>query len=260
MFYKLDKIAFAGDWHGNTYWAQSVIRQIAESLADEDEKVIIQLGDFGFWPGKWGQTYIESLQKTLDEVNADLLFIDGNHENHATLKKLAKSKHVNGQSVPCPVSDRITWLQRGTRFKVNDKTYLALGGAASVDRQWRTENTSWFPAERITPEQKDAAIADGPATVLLSHDAPADVPITFPPVPVWPSQDLALSQVNREYLQEVVDACGINYVMHGHMHMSYEKTVRSERSYFRANCFNCDGSIGNWGIMNAKTMEWIDGR
>lgn len=257
MFYKVGKIAFAGDWHGNAPWAVSAIDLMTNRLADEDEKLIFQLGDFGFWPGKWGQQYIEALDAALEKAGAELFFIDGNHENHALLKKLAKSKLVNGQAVPCPVTDRITWLQRGTRFKINGKIYLALGGAASIDRIRRTENISWFPAERITLEQRDSAIADGPAVVLLSHDSPLDVPITYPNMGfVIPEHDLALSEINRQHLQDVVDRCEISYVMHGHIHQSWERIIKNA---VRVNCFNCDGVYGNWGIMDADTMEWVDG-
>lgn len=259
MYYKVGKIGFAGDWHGQSPWAVSAVTLLAERLADEDEKLIFQLGDFGFWPGQWGKLFIDSLDAELERTNSQLFFVDGNHENHTLLRKLAKSKGLADQPVPCPVTDRITWLQRGTRFKVNDKIYLALGGAASVDRKMRTENQSWFPAERITIEQRNSAIDGGPADVLLSHDAPSDIQINFPSTPIWPAEDLALSQVNREYLQDVVDECGINWVMHGHMHMAYEQKVMTARSYYRANCFNCNGAYGNWGIMDATTMEWLDG-
>lgn len=261
MIYEVGKVAVAGDWHGNLLWAKAQVRRMAELLSDEDTKLIFQLGDFGFWPGKWGKAYVDGLHEVLEETKSDLFFIDGNHENHALLKKVAKSKGVNGMSVMCPITDRIAWLQRGTRFKVNDRTWLALGGAASVDRMYRTENISWFPAERITPEQRDAAIAGGFADVLLCHDAPAGYHITFPHSN-WPEQDLALSQVNRDYLQEVVEGCGIQYVMHGHMHMSHQVIMPKtgpKKIDVRVNCFNCDGEYGNWGILNAETMGWVDG-
>lgn len=264
MYYKVGKVGIAGDWHGNTLWAQTVIRQLALELADEDEKIIFQLGDFGFWPGNWGKSYVSGLTDTLEEVGAELFFIDGNHENHPILRKNAEKQGILDRCKPVPITGRVTWLQRGTRAKISGKEWLFLGGAASVDRQHRTEGQSWFAEERITDQQVRSAIAGGSADVLVSHDSPAFVHINFPAYPVWPESDLALSQVNRDKLEEVIRATGIEFVMHGHMHMAFEDftDVRFDDgkvANVRTNCFNCDGCPGNWGVLNAETMEWVNG-
>jgi calcineurin-like phosphoesterase family protein len=264
IFYKVGKVGVAGDWHGNTQWAQVTVKKIAEELKDEDEKIIFQLGDFGFWPGDWGKSYIRGLTTTLEEVGAELFFIDGNHENHPLLRKNAERHKILDKREPVPITGRITWLQRGTRATISGKEWLFLGGAASVDRQHRVEGQSWFPEERITDEQAGAAIAGGPAEVLVCHDSPAFVQIKFPEYPKWPVQDLALSQVNREKLEEVVRQVKVKYVMHGHMHMSFE--ALTEVNYMdgstddvRTNCFNCDGEYGNWGILDTVSMQWTGG-
>jgi len=264
MYYKLDYVGIAGDWHSNVTWASTAVHRIADQIRShgEDEVVIFQLGDFGFWPGSHGERYLEQLNLALEDVNASLYFIDGNHENHVLLRKRAEKQGVLDQQVPVDITSRITWLQRGTRFTLNGKIWLALGGAASVDRTYRTEGQSWFPEERITPEQRDLAIAGGEAFVLLSHDAPAGHHINFPPYPSWPEKDLALSQVNRDYLQDVVEATGVEYLMHGHMHMSYEvimPKIGPNNVDVRMNCFNCDGATGNWGILDCNTMDWVYG-
>lgn len=264
MYYKVGKVGIAGDWHGNTLWAQAVIKELASNLAEEDEKIIFQLGDFGFWPGNWGKSYVSSLTDTLEEVGAELFFIDGNHENHPLLRKNAEKQGILDRCKPVPITGRVTWLQRGTRAKISGKEWLFLGGAASVDREYRTEGQSWFNEERITDQQVESAIAGGPADVLVSHDSPAFVEVKFPHSN-WPERDLALSQVNRDKLEKVVKATGVKFVMNGHLHMAFEIVTpkilldSGEVVDIRTNCFNCDGCSGNWGILNTETMEWVNG-
>lgn len=263
LYYKVGKVGLAGDWHGNLSWAQATIKKIVAELSEEDEKLIFQVGDFGFWPGKHGKYYLQGLTTLLEELGAELFFIDGNHENHVLLRNRAKKLGIIDQCAPVPISDRITWVQRGTRAKISDREWLFLGGAASVDRYHRTEGESWFPEERITDEQVQQAISGGPADVLVSHDAPAFVHINFPHSN-WPAQDLALSQVNREKLERVCIETGVEFNIHGHMHMSYEvntayRDYSGELLDIRVNCLNCDGEYGNWAILDTQTMEWVTG-
>lgn len=257
----IKNVGIAGDWHGNTWWAETVIKDMNKYLTGE--KIIFQLGDFGYWPGKSGAYFRVALQNLLEDLDITLFFIDGNHENHPLLRREAERIGVLDQPVPVPISDNLVWLQRGNRAKISGKEWLFLGGAASVDRQYRTVGQSWFPEERITDEQVNLAIKGGPADVLVCHDSPAFVRITFPHSN-WPEQDLALSQVNREKLEKVVIETGVEYVMNGHMHMAFEQATQY-RDYsgefldVRVNQFNCDGVPGNWGILDTQTMEWVSG-
>jgi calcineurin-like phosphoesterase family protein len=263
MYYKVGKVGLAGDWHCNSPWACARIREMVSHLEGEREKLIFQVGDFGFWPGNIGKYYLSDLTKVLEELDAELFFIDGNHENHDLLRKNAKKQGILDKPKPVRITGRITWLQRGTRVMISDKEWLFLGGAASVDRYHRTEGISWFPEERITDDQVELAISGGPADVLISHDAPAFVHINFPHSN-WPERDLALSQVNREKLEKVCIETGVEYCVHGHMHMSYGvntayRDYSGELLDIRVNCLNCDGEYGNWAILDTNTMDWVTG-
>ena len=79
------RIVVAGDWHGNEEWAVSVIRRIPTLLAGEDQRLILHLGDFGIWPGQAGQVYLDRVSHALAEADAELWFVDGNHEDFARL-------------------------------------------------------------------------------------------------------------------------------------------------------------------------------
>ena len=83
------RILVAGDWHGNEDWALSVIRRVPSMLAGEPRRLILQLGDFGIWPDRAGQHYLARVAALLAEVDAELWFIDGNHEDFPQLARLA---------------------------------------------------------------------------------------------------------------------------------------------------------------------------
>src|SRR6202020_1313763 len=79
------RIVVAGDWHGNEEWAVSVITRVPTLLAGENPRIILHLGDFGIWPDKAGLVYLDQVSKVLAEADAELWFVDGNHEDFSRL-------------------------------------------------------------------------------------------------------------------------------------------------------------------------------
>ncbi|MDR2988438.1 MAG: metallophosphoesterase, partial [Nocardiopsaceae bacterium] len=74
------RILVAGDWHGNRLWAVNVIRRIPQLLNGEEPRIILHLGDFGIWPDDEGRRYLTTVSSVLAEQDAELWFVDGNHE------------------------------------------------------------------------------------------------------------------------------------------------------------------------------------
>ena len=66
------RILVAGDWHGDQAWALNVIKRVPELLAAERTRLVLQLGDFGIWPGRDGQRYLAAVGWALDQVDAQL--------------------------------------------------------------------------------------------------------------------------------------------------------------------------------------------
>lgn len=256
-------VGVMGDVHANTLWTVSAIKQICKRLEGEKEKIILQAGDFGVWapPGmeKWAFAGVERMRRTFlteaDDVltanDAELWFADGNHENHPLLRELRErsewGKH-DGWITP-----RVRWLMRGTRWEWNGKTWLALGGAVSVDKNLRNEGIDWFPEEEITDEQEILAITGGPADVLLSHDAPASVPLYLGTPPQLWLPMIPKAEAHRERLQRVCEAVEPRWIFHGHYHKPGDHMLSSG---CRAISLDMDGQQGNWGILDTGTMEW----
>lgn len=244
------RIVVAGDTHGNTPWTLELIRQLPELLPDEQPRILLQLGDFGFRPR--GRD-ITRLSAALAVNGGILWFIDGNHDDHTQLAELPTAQNGFGW-----VDRRIFHLRRGHRWRWHDRAWLALGGAVSLDRIARREGTSWWPEEEITLDQAEAVIQAGRADVMVTHDCPADVRHTFPPPPSWwAPEDLERNDRHRFRLQAVVDAVQPGHLVHGHLHISYQQTVEMWHGRVEVTGLAADGAErGAWAVLNVATMEW----
>jgi len=245
------RIGVAGDWHKNTLWAVFAIRQICARLEGEERKVILHAGDLGAWRGT---SFIPAVNSTLNENDAEMWFIDGNHEDFPWLEKM-REQSERGKSQGW-IAPRIRWLTRGTRWDWHGRTWLALGGAVSVDKGLRDEGVDWFPEEEITDAQEALAIAGGHADVLLSHDAPAEVPLSLGVPPSEWLKMIPAAEAHRERLSRVCAAVTPELVFHGHYHMPGERLFSAWGKRVRAVSLDMDGTQGNWGILGTRTMEW----
>jgi Calcineurin-like phosphoesterase len=240
------RVLVAGDWHGNTRWAQCVIRETKTLLADEEQPVILHLGDFGIWPGIEGTMYLNAVLGSCLAHEVRILFVDGNHEDFTQLEEL---RIRAGQTV--------SWLPRGHRWEWHGRTWLALGGGVSLDRACRTEGKDWWPEEEITAKQACDVILDGPADVMVTHECPSGVTHTFPPPPSWwDLADLARSDAHRERLQQVVDVVRPSHLLHGHLHRGYQRMCDFGYGPVQVTGLDMDGQDWNYAILDTRTMEW----
>lgn len=67
------------------------------------------------------------------------------------------------------MSDHVTLLPRSHRWEMGGRSFVALGGAPSVNRLKLTEGIDWWPSEVIQEEHVEATIAGGHAEVMLAH-------------------------------------------------------------------------------------------
>jgi hypothetical protein len=248
------RVGIAGDWHGNTAWAVRAVGKISALLPRDGPRVILQLGDFGIWPGRDGREYLSRLDAALDAASADLCFVDGNHEDFPQLAGLRPGPDGRER-----VTERIWHLPRGCRWRWHGRDWLALGGAVSLDRAVRTAGVDWWPEEEITRRQAASVIDAGPADVMVTHECPAGVEHAFPPVPPsWSAADLRRSDAHRGLLREVVLAVRPRWLMHGHLHMSYQRRVDLGNGPIEVTGLDRDGALsGNWAILDAVSMRWL---
>lgn len=223
------RVLVVGDLHGNTGSALEVIDHAATMGAG----LVLQLGDVGWWPrDPQGQKFARKIEKRLAQRGLDLWWIDGNHED---LDRLAvRPIGTDGRR---QLSEHIWHLPRGFRWQWGASTWVALGGAVSVDKAQRTAGKTWFAAEELTDEQADSIIAAGPADIVVSHDAPLGVAFlrrslgqdrpAWRRESPWPTGLVMRSDEHQRRVRRVVDGVAASRVFHGHHHIRYSDTLES---------------------------------
>jgi hypothetical protein len=242
------KVILAGDWHANSQWACHVITMAAGLLDGEPRKIIIQLGDFGFLPGKQG--YLSALQRVLADAGAELWFIDGNHEWHPELQRLHADEP--GPVRLGPPESRIWHLPRGTRWEWRGRKWLAVGGAGSVDWIARTPGQSWWPEEIITGQQAYEICAGGRADVMLCHDCPPDAWPTGLPAgsQLW---DYSYADKSNRNLGTIWRHVSPSRTFHGHLHGNY--LWAQEHADRQVQGLDMDGENGNYAVLSTDAVE-----
>jgi len=232
-----------GDTHGDGEWFNFACKVAKASEAD----TILQLGDMGFWEHTGsGNLFLNQCERSLEENDLDCIWIDGNHENHTLLRK----RYGPGGMLHEPkgnlwkIRERLHHAPRGARFYLGGRSFLACGGAYSIDKAYRTEGSSWWSEEEITWNDVDACGTDV-TDVLLSHDAPLCGAHRGKAVPQ--------TERNRTKLQKVVDNTNPRLVVHGHYHVRYTEEV--ENRFMTIVGLGCDGSTGSMGVLNLNTLQ-----
>ena len=222
-----NKLMMAGDWHGNLPWAFKAINYAKANGVD----TILHVGDFGWW--KAGQStwrYLKEVDAELKHCGIQLYWVDGNHEDHSFWNTF----NVPGaEPVPLSSYSSICHLPRGYRWEWWGDTWMALGGAYSVDRSFGTEGETWWHGETLDAEQVEYACRPGKVDIIVAHDAPAyvKVPGIVPGKAVWlnmggkprqvPGYALDEAQSHRDLLQMIVNKVKPVELYHGHYHKAY---------------------------------------
>ncbi|MEV7801122.1 metallophosphoesterase [Microbacterium foliorum] len=238
-------VAVCGDWHGNQGWARMISRALPHLAPDVT--TILHLGDWWMPPGAVDEIFAET-------SITHFYLVAGNHEQWDEITAVL-DKHP-GEAVQ--VSE-LTWiLPRPARLTIGGRSVLALGGAASVDRESRKEGVTWWPDEAITDEHVASAIAAGPVDLMLTHESPANTPVR--PVqkilranPHWFTKTaLEASAASRARASQVWDAVRPELLVHGHMHVGAGGRAEDGR---RVASLGREGHEWNLGILEMKTLR-----
>lgn len=175
------KTIITGDIHNE-------FRELNKLINKTRPELVICCGDFGYWP------YIHNSEK-FDEIKpqtAKILWIDGNHEDHWSLK-LRKSDEI----VP-----NVIYMPRGSTYELEDgRKILFMGGADSIDKRLRVLGRDWFPEEIIT-HQDFANLPAENIDIFITHTCPVELVdnlrVFYPEKPPEPS-NYALTELWKMY-------------------------------------------------------------
>ena len=226
-------VGLIGDLEGEAAAATDCLRALGER---GDVHVAYQLGDLRFGYGPDPEGYLQGIESLCAAYGIELHCITGNHENWATLDALwadPRWQDADGTLRPIAVTDHVSMLPRGYRWKLGGRSFVALGSAPSVNRHLLTEGVDWWPTEVLREEHVAATIAGGHAEVMLTHDSPGQ-PYCTPPVaeimagnPLgWPDDVLAYAEDGVQKVTRAVSAVRPRLLAHGHFHVAGEAVVR----------------------------------
>lgn len=268
---EVGRIFVAGDTHGNKKWWRTLIK-----LANQhDCKVIVQVGDFGFWPEQNSGSitdstgidmqYLTFIAELLRDTDTRLVVIDGNHDDHPRARAAFDIMFSNVREV---IEGTIFWADRGSRWIWNNVQFGALGGAVSVDRfnptRPRTEGIDWWATERLTQEEVDF-YGNEPVDVLFTHDAPLGVERTKGEI----TNVILKTEIaeHRGFLASAINATSPEIVIHGHYHSRYDdiyyipfgNEVRVAGLAHDDQHDSQGASELSWGILDTQDLSFVDG-
>lgn len=234
------------------------LSQHAEGLTRDDALII--LGDFGLL---WADPPTQKETDRLDWLEFQpwtTFVVDGNHENFDMLEKLPVT-HGFGGSIQ-EIRPHVVRLMRGETYTIGGHTFFVVGGAHSIDAQWRVPHQSWWPQEVPVESEREriaaAAQAVGEVDYVLTHCPPTGCyrwyRSRFPKF--WgPSDEYT------DWLEEHVEGqFAYKRWFYGHIHMDLPLDERHTVLYNEV--FDLDGTgrttYGtNMGVCpNASQHEW----
>ncbi len=244
------QVALAGDWHGAAQWAVMVL----ERCAAAGIRTLYHLGDFGLWPGPQGKHYLQQVSAAAVTFDINIWVTPGNHEDWGRLDNLFATT-----TGPVRLAERIWALPRGYRWLHAGRSFLSLGGAPSVDFEYRHEGVDWWPTEIIPDDVAAEVIAAGPVEVMLAHDAPVPATAAVERIRAsnpmgWSKKALAYAASGAALLTRVYDAVQPQLFAHGHYHVAGEHVRPSGQ---RLLSLNMNGSrLGNVVLLDLTAPDF----
>jgi Icc-related predicted phosphoesterase len=220
------RIIVSGDWHGNTNHAYAMIdRAVAAGVPR-----IFQVGDFGAWEHMHsGISFFNDVAYHAEQNGVTVYWLDGNHDKTSLVLKLYGDNRDDEGFLIC--RKNLRYAPRGHRWTWNGVRFMALGGAYSVDKQWRIEReiatrspeSLWFPEEEMNDNDLDTILLtdSSPIDVLLTHDKPRASN------PGWNRKDYPECRPNQDRIQRAVTVLQPKLLIHGHLHYRYTDQIRS---------------------------------
>lgn len=221
---RFDRIFVTGDVHGDML--DLVYRAKSVDISEND--LIIILGDCGFEissyfeeNGNPSERDIKRQLWTKENIPATIFCVQGNHEVPFNEMHGNRCEMFGGKVVE---SNGIYFALNGEEYTINNKKFLVLGGAYSVDKFYRLRNGyPWWENEQpntIEREEILNRVKGKSYDYVLSHTCPYDYrPVEAFLVGVTQS-DIDTSQ--EEFLQKIHESITYTKWYLGHWHIEKE--------------------------------------
>ena len=205
--------------------------------------MLIILGDVGI--NYYLNEQDKQLKEYLNELNIKLFCIQGNHEerpkNISTYKEV---KMFGGKVFIEEDYPNLIFAKNGALYDIDNKKVLVIGGAYSVDKEFRLAyGYKWFKDEQLTEIEKEAILnkyKGEHVDIILSHTCP----LKYEPTEVF-MKGIEQSKVDKSmeiFLDKVEEAIDYNKWYCGHYHTE-KKIDKLEFMFGRIKVFDKDSFI-----------------
>lgn len=231
-----------GDLHGDA----TGFRTLAERTAELGlTRVLVSVGDFGIgpWSGAPEDRFLQRVDQMLEKHDLYVLLTPGNHENWDTIDRALAERVDELGFGALGRHGRVRVSPRGHRFSVGGRVFGSLGGAVSVDRSHRVAGRSWWAQEAVTAEHV-AALGSAPLDVLVTHEAPAGVPLK----PGLQVSDILAAEAHgvRTLVADAVRQTRPELAFCGHWHVRLSHDlIRPDGSVTRVEVLSEEHTVGN---------------
>ena len=243
-----------GDLHGR-------LGRVQQIHTNPEETAIIILGDAGF------QYYLDSrdtkFKNEAKHTGFTFYCVRGNHEARpADIKNIIYEydDNVKGMVYYEPDFPTIRYFSDGGEYTILGKKTLVIGGAYSVDKQYRLlRGWQWFANEQLSKEEQKEIeqflITQYPDTphydLVLTHTCPLS----------WEPRELFLSMIDQStvdasteiWLEEIKNKITYDFWLFGHFHGN--KIVNSNAAML----FEAVLDIGTIEPIDLETFEIPEG-
>jgi len=231
-----NRIFVCGDTHIPSDIQKLNGRNFPEQKELTKKDVLIQLGDFGgIWYALGENKEQEYWLEWLATKNFTTAVVLGNHENYDIIETLPWTTMWGNdvQYYETPKSgNRIYFFKRGAIYNINGKKILAIGGAHSIDKDFRTPHKSWWPQEDITRKETQACFDEleekgFTADYILTHTCPSRIVVEFL-IESNAYYQGKIHDTTAEFLDEIDNRVEFGEWHFGHMHIDYTHTETSD--------------------------------
>ena len=219
-----DRIFLTGDKHRN--FSKLTLDSTQYGFTEHD--LLIILGDVGVnYFGQEMDGFRDGFaKKCLSKLPCTVLCIHGNHEMRPTSEAVKeKYRRIDWMGDDAYVEDdfpSLIFAAEGSRYTINGRSYLVIGGAYSVDKYYRLAfGGKWFPDEQLSCEEMDfirqkVKAHGGREDIILAHTCP----MNYRPVECFLRgiDESKVDTTTEQFLQEITENTDYNRFFCGHWH------------------------------------------
>lgn len=194
---------YIGDVHGKYTQYKKIIKGATNT---------IQVGDMGVGFRKWPHGDAQPNPPHDKMLEGNHRFIRGNHDNPTVCKNHSQ------------------WIPDG--HIENDTMFI--GGAVSIDAQWRIEGYSWWGNEELSDEELEVLInkyIEAKPKIMVTHDCPEEISeLILMKLPIIKGLNKSdFPSRSRKAFQRMWSAHSPDLWVFGHWHISVDQILRGTR-------------------------------